>query len=249
MTRAPDGPFLLAVDVDGTLLGDREGEARMVEVALRHSTSLYLALVTGRTLPSVKVLVDGGRLPRPDYVCGSVGTELFAYDDPDNAVGQEYAARVPPEWDLETIYALGEGEGIRRQEFLAGQPRFQAGFDWDGKPDTLAAFYSRLADRERVHVFPSHGRYIDVLPASLGKGKAVEFLRQKLGLNPASVVVAGDSGNDRGMFDTEFKGIVPINALEELKAIARQPWHYQSPFPAARGVIDGLHHFGFIEAI
>ncbi len=32
-------------------------------------------------------------------------------------------------------------------------------------------------------------------------------------------------------------------------AIARQPWHYHSSHPAARGVFDGLRHFGFIEAI
>jgi hydroxymethylpyrimidine pyrophosphatase-like HAD family hydrolase len=59
-------------------------------------------------------------------------------------------------------------------------------------------------------------------------------------------VVAGDSGNDRVMFETGFKGIVPVNALDELKAVAQQPHHYQSPLPAGRGVLDGLCHFGFI---
>ena len=44
---------------------------------------------------------------------------------------------------------------------------------------------------------------------------------------------------------TEYKGIVPVNALNELKALARQPWHYHSPLPAGRGVLDGLRHFGF----
>jgi len=58
-------------------------------------------------------------------------------------------------------------------------------------------------------------------------------------------VIAGDSGNDRQMFETEYKGIVPVNALEELKVLARQLWHYHSPLPAARGVLDGLRHFGF----
>jgi hydroxymethylpyrimidine pyrophosphatase-like HAD family hydrolase len=49
------------------------------------------------------------------------------------------------------------------------------------------------------------------------------------------------------MFETGFKGIVPVNALEELKIVASQPWHYHSPLPAALGVLDGLRHFGFIE--
>jgi sucrose-phosphate synthase len=72
-------------------------------------------------------------------------------------------------------------------------------------------------------------------------------LQQELGLDPERVVVAGDSGNDSEMFDTGFKGIVPVNALDELKAAACRPWHYHSPLPVARGVLDGLRHFGFVE--
>jgi hypothetical protein len=49
------------------------------------------------------------------------------------------------------------------------------------------------------------------------------------------------------MFETGFKGILPANALNELKSAAHRPWHYRSPFPAARGVLDGLCHFGFLE--
>ena len=58
---------------------------------------------------------------------------------------------------------------------------------------------------------------------------------------------AGDSGNDSEMFDTGFKGIVPHNAQDELKVVACRPWHYHSPLPVARGVLDGLRHFGFVE--
>jgi hydroxymethylpyrimidine pyrophosphatase-like HAD family hydrolase len=96
------------------------------------------------------------------------------------------------------------------------------------------------------HIIASYGEYIDVLPNPMGKGKAVEFLQRELGIKSERVVVAGDSGNDREMFETGFKGIVPANALDELKAVARHPWHYQSPLPAGLGVLDGLCHFGFI---
>ncbi len=42
-------------------------------------------------------------------------------------------------------------------------------------------------------------RSIDVLPARAGKGSAAEYVRQKLGMEHANTVVAGDSGNDIGM--------------------------------------------------
>jgi sucrose-phosphate synthase len=243
----PERPFLLAADVDGTLLGDEEGEACLRAFVLRYPGSVYLAVTTGRSLSSVLGLVEEGRLPRPAYISSTVGTELADCDDPDNALGQRYAAQVSSAWDPRAIYTLGEGEGVRRQEFPEGQPRFQAGFDWDGRAETLAALRERLANGNGYHILPSHGQYIDVLPDPLGKGKVVQFLQKELGLDPARVVVAGDSGNDGEMFETGFKGIVPANALSELKAIACRPWHYASLFPAARGVLDGLCHFGFVK--
>jgi hydroxymethylpyrimidine pyrophosphatase-like HAD family hydrolase len=176
-----------------------------------------------------------------------VGTELVDCKDPLNAIGNRYAAQVPPSWDLESIYASGLGEGVTRQEFPSGQPRFQVGFDWDGREASLQGLHHRLAGGTGFHILASFSQYIDVLPEAVGKGRAVEFLQKELKLDPGRVMVAGDTGNDREMFETGFKGVVPVNALDELKRVACQPWHYHSPLPAAQGVLDGLVHFGFAE--
>jgi hydroxymethylpyrimidine pyrophosphatase-like HAD family hydrolase len=243
----PGEPFLLAADIDGTLLGDETGEAWLKAFAWEYASAFRLAYVTGRYRFSVLQLVEAGRLPKPDYICSDVGTELFDLHDPQNTLSKKYAAQVSPEWNLESIYARGEGEGVWRQDFGESQPPFQAGFFWDGNSETLEAFYARLGKDDRYHIYPSYGEYIDVLPAPLGKGNVVRFLQTELGLAESRVIVAGDSGNDRQMFETGFKGIIPSNALEELKAAASQPWHYHSSLPAARGVLNGLMHFGFIE--
>ncbi len=245
----PGEPFLLAADIDGTMLGDALGEAWLKAFRRESAGGFLLAYVTGRDFRSVIRLVEAGRLPCPNFVCSDVGTEIHDLGDPRNDLGKAYTAQVGPGWNPETIFALGEGEGIRRQAVVDGQSRFQAGFDWDGQPHTLEAFFRRMAGLEGCHILPSHGEYIDVLPDVLGKGKAVAFLQKELCLDPQRVVVAGDSGNDREMFETGFKGIVPANALDELKAIANQPWHYHSPLPAGRGVLEGLRHFGFVDCL
>jgi hydroxymethylpyrimidine pyrophosphatase-like HAD family hydrolase len=242
----PHNPFLLAADIDGTLLGDEEGQSALKRLVQDFHKAFRLAYITGRYEWSVLKVVEEGSLPRPDFICSNVGTDLNDLNDPRNALGRRYAAQVGPEWDLETIYRLGEGEGISRQDFVEGQPAYQAGFFWDGKAQTLQAFRSRLASINHSHILASYGEFIDVLPNPLGKGKAVEFLQKELALDPQRVIVAGDSGNDREMFETQFKGIVPVNALDELKAVASKPRHYQSPFPVARGVLDGLCHFAFL---
>jgi len=243
----PEIPFLLAADIDGTLLGDQIGEAWMKTFVSKYASTFHLAYVTGRYRFSVLELIDAGRLPRPDYICSDVGTDLFDLNDSQNSLGQKYRNQVTPDWNLEVIYATGTGKGVWQQDFGNSQPPFQAGFFWDGNPETLDAFYARMGKDDRYHIYPSYGEFIDVLPISLGKGNAVRFLQKELGLDESRIVVAGDSGNDRQMFETEFKGIVPSNALEELKEVASQPWHYHSPLPVARGVLDGLRYFGFVE--
>jgi hydroxymethylpyrimidine pyrophosphatase-like HAD family hydrolase len=247
MTDSQFPHFLLAADIDGTLLGDEAGEALLHQFTIQQTGNFTLAYITGRYRKSVLELIEQGRLPHPRFICGDVGTEIFDLDDPSNRIGHAYSAQVSPDWDLDEIYRLGLGEGIRIQEFDMGQPHFQAGFYWDARPETLRAFHDRLSQLNQIYIQASYDTYIDVFPSKLGKGNAVRFLQEQLGLTSERVVVAGDSGNDRQMFETNFKGIVPTNALPELKSLARQHWHYHSPYPAARGVIDGLHHFGFIQ--
>jgi sucrose-6F-phosphate phosphohydrolase len=243
----PDQPFLLASDIDGTVLGDEDGQLALKMLAESHRKSFRLAYITGRYESSVLRLVEEGYLPRPDFICSNVGTDLLDLNDPSNLLGQKYVARVGPEWDLEALYQLGEGEGVRKQDFGENQPPYQVGFYWDGSPATLQAFTERLGKRDHFYILASYGEFIDVLPGALGKGKAVEFLQRELKLDPLQVVVAGDSGNDLEMFQTEFQGIIPVNALEELKAAARPPRHYLSTLPAGRAVFDGLCHFGFLR--
>jgi hydroxymethylpyrimidine pyrophosphatase-like HAD family hydrolase len=243
----PSGPFLLAADIDGTLLGDEQGAGWLEALSRAYPGSFYLALVTGRSLPSISALIEESRLPQPDFICCDVGTELLVCANPENVLGKKYTAQVSPDWDLEMIYALGEGEGVWRQTFPEGQPRFQVGFDWDGQAHTLAAFYDRIPSCQEFYILPSYQTDIDVLPFPLGKGTVVQFLQEDLGLDPARVVVAGDAGNDKQMFETGYKGILPANAHAELKTVACAPRHYHSHLPAARGVLDGLKFFGFIE--
>lgn len=246
MIKPRSEPFLLAADIDGTLLGDESGEALLHQFIAQHAGRVTLAYVTGRHLSSVLELIAEQRLPHPRFICSEVGTAILDLRNSANHIGQAYAAQVSDSWDLETIYQLGAGDGISRQEFASGQPRFQAGFYWDARPESLQAFHERLASIGQLYIQASYDTYIDVLPNTLGKGNAVRFLQKQLGLSTEQVVIAGDSGNDRQMFETDFKGVIPVNALDELKALARQPWHYHSPYPAARGVLDGLRHFGFV---
>lgn len=57
---------------------------------------------------------------------------------------------------------------------------------------SLDAFHERLSALDQLYIQASYNMYIDVLPSTVGKGNAVCFLQNQLGLHPDQVVVAGD---------------------------------------------------------
>ena len=73
----PEQPFLLAADVDGTLLGDEKGMGLLKALVDDFRPSFRLAYVTGRYLFSVRKLVEEGRLPQT-YQSSEPGEDVEA---------------------------------------------------------------------------------------------------------------------------------------------------------------------------
>jgi sucrose-phosphate synthase len=65
------------------------------------------------------------------------------------------------------------------------------------------------------------------------------------------VIVAGDSGNDRSMFDAYAYGVVVGNAKPELKQLQEELGSDTAVYFAERsyaaGVLEGLRHYGRID--
>jgi len=108
----------------------------------------------------------------------------------------------------------------------------------------------KAAGKEDVYqVIWSSGRDLDIIPAAAGKGKAIRFLLSFLDLEAGRVIVAGDSGNDRTMFEEFHRGIIVANAQPELRTLPEREDdnHYRAEERYAAGVMEGLRHFGVLE--
>jgi hydroxymethylpyrimidine pyrophosphatase-like HAD family hydrolase len=79
---APARPFLLASDIDGTLLGDDESERWIKSLTESLNSKIYFVVITGRSLNAIANLVGEGRLPQPDFICGSTASEPWHYHSP-----------------------------------------------------------------------------------------------------------------------------------------------------------------------
>jgi hypothetical protein len=248
--------WLLALDIDGTLTGDRAALDQLVKQLRksRNAGEIYLVLSTGRRLEQVVSGMGQEGLPEPDAVVSQVGTEIYL---PPLADGMEPLAA----WRDLLLENYDRVEAVSFLDGIAGLVMQPEKFNTDLKtscfldrcddPAAAAAEIERRVEphHERYQVIWSSGRDLDVLPAASGKGKAIRFLMRHLSLDGKGVIAAGNTGNDATMFAEFRRGIVVANAEPELFEWAdTQPIDdvYRAREPFAAGVAEGLAHFGVL---
>lgn len=233
--------WLFVSDVDDTLLGNN--------LALRHLNrelddpgySIIVVYNSSRPCASIRQSIQEVReLTVPDYLIGALGTEIQV-----GTSGQKlpaYPAHIMEQWDREQVVSIVAEIGLspHADQF---QTEFKASYDVSGSNQ-----YKLVVDRIRsagleVKIIFSGDTNLDLIPLRAGKGNAIHFLGQHLGIKPERTVVAGDSGNDIEMFTAPHRGIIVGNADDDLKSL--QGNHiYHASAEYAEGILEGLRYWG-----
>jgi sucrose-6F-phosphate phosphohydrolase len=253
MIKSPGLPanhtWMLACDIDGTLLRDGEPTSGLAELR-RHleegPPTTRLIYATGRTYASVRALIHQGRLPPPDAVASQVGTELWL--PPWREPLRRYADHIGECWDADVARAA-----LRDLPGVTLQP---AGFQTPYKASAFVSPVDAPAVQQAVRtVLGQEGiearfvysgqRFLDVLPARSGKRAAIRFL-QGLWEGRPQVVACGDSGNDADMLaDPATLGVIVGNARDvRLEPLRLRPRVYRAAREYAAGVLEGASLFG-----
>lgn len=229
--------YLLVTDLDGTLLGDefalREFRVRLERLPVR----MRLVYASGRLEDDVQALITEQDLCVPDAIIGGVGTQISITDE---AVTNwcKPSARV---WNRARIRMLLSDIPLQHERFQAD---YKVSFVLkDASPDDLDEIAKRLLrsgiDADLVY---SSNRDLDVVPHSINKGSAANFLAKHWRIAPQNVIVCGDSGNDLSMFQCRFRGVVVANHLPELRNLESRDIYYATA-PYAAGVLQGIDHW------
>lgn len=238
---------IFSTDLDGTVVGDNEATARFRDywLSLPEESRPLLVFNSGRLIDDQRDLMQTVPLPRPDYIIGGVGTMMSSDSHP--SLSDSYTSSLGAAFDWEKIAAvMKDVPGIRLQP-----DRYQHGLksSWylhDADDATIAELERRLNDRGvAARIVYSSGRDLDVLPLAADKGAALSWLCDHLGIGLDEAVVAGDTGNDRAMFELgDVRGVVVSNALQELKSFAVGKHNmFVASEEEADGVASGLKHW------
>ncbi len=234
-------PWLLVTDVDDTLTGDDDALAELVAV-LAGAPTIRLALNSSRPLADVaKTLAELPVMVTPDAVVGALGTEIEIDGTPQPRWQRRFTG-----WDRRPV-----DEAMARLGCPAHPDHLQTSFK--------ASF--TVAERawvEAEHLITDAGvaaRFIraapddfDVIPVLAGKDAPIGYLTQQLGIDPAAVVAAGDSGNDASMLLAAPHAIAVGNATAQLRHAIRGASAYQARARYAAGILEGLRALAILDA-
>jgi sucrose-phosphate synthase len=235
----------LISDIDNTLIGDREGLKQLIEWLQVRAGRVAFGVATGRSLVSaIKVLRDW-RVPMPDVVITSVGTEI-AYG-PDLRTDPGWAKLIRHQWRRDALVdAMTAIPGIALQQ-KENQRQFKISYNVNPELmpplDQVGAHLQRL--NLRANLIYSHQAYLDILPVRASKGQAIRYLAYKWGLPLHSFLVAGDSGNDVEMMLGDTLGVIVGNHSPEIRSLKGRHQVYFATEHHARGILEGIAHYQF----
>ena len=241
---------LLALDLDGTIIGDRMQVSPRVRRALRlaQDAGVCVTLATGRLFGSTRALADDLDIHEP-LICfqgalvqDPVTEKVYRRRNVPLDVAHEFVDFVRDcGWDLclcidDRIYAEKATPSLRF--YVEYSPvKLQL-----TRVDDLRAFLSseplkivvvveteqaatvgdvlRERFKERLRIVRSSHRFVEATNLAASKGQALSFLAQMRGVAQVETMAIGDNDNDVDMIAWAGLGIAMGNASDAVKAAA-----------------------------
>lgn len=232
-------PGLVALDVDGTLVGNTNEMSAVVRKTVRaiRDAGMETVISTGRAIPGVldtieKLGFDHG------YAIASNGAIIFSYDPVEVLHSVTFdasdAVRRVLEYVPDAIVAVEEiGVGFRvNRPFPYGEVNGK--FVVEDVDALIAEPVTRVVIRSTDHTaeefstivedlgltgtnyFIGYSAWLDLAPAGVSKASGLDFLVRRLGIAQADVLAVGDGNNDVEMLRWAGRGVAMGHGPEAL---------------------------------
>jgi len=246
-TRLPVSDRIIVCDIDGTLIGDAESLHRLLCLLSDTEVSVSFGVATGRHIRSALKVLKEWRVPVPDLLITSVGSQI--HYGPRLVEDEGWARHIGYRWYPDALReVMKEFDGLQLQPKDAQLKHKVSYFIDPKKAPSIREMRRHLRELDlHCNLVHSHGTFLDLLPIRASKGRALRYLAYKWGLPLDRILAVGDSGNDIEMLLGETLGVVVGNFSPEMKKLrGREKVHFASGHHA-NGIIEGIEHYSFLK--
>ncbi|MBM9513940.1 HAD-IIB family hydrolase [Desulfogranum marinum] len=232
-------------DLDQNLIGNEQSLKELVVLLRKQRTRGYFIIATGRRLDSALKLMKKHRIPEPDVLITSSGTEI--YHAPKLTDDTAWARHIDYQWTPRTVKQLLAGyPGLKLQPNIE-QSRFKISYYIDPEKADIEDIKQLLHQEEQaVFVQTAFGQFFDILPLRASKGMALRYVVERLNVPLETVFVVGGSGADEDMMrGNTLAAVVANRHHEELSQLIDIDRIYFSKQPYAAGVLEAIEYYDF----
>jgi len=232
-------------DLDQNLVGDNRSLKQLIELLRKNRKSSYFIIATGRRLDSALKLMKKHRIPEPDVLITSSGSEI--YRAPKLTADTAWARHIDYHWSPRIVRKLlSDFPGLKAQPG-SEQSRFKLSYYIDPEQADIEEI-KQLLHREEQAVFvqTAFGQFLDILPLRASKGMALRYVVEQLHIPLEAVFVAGGSGADEDMMrGNTLAAVVANRHHEELSQLVDIERIYFSRQANAAGILEALDFYDF----
>jgi len=245
--RLPTIDRILVSDIDNTLIGDEQALYRLLDAVHSTEGKVGFGVATGRSIESTMNILQQWKVPTPDLLITSVGSEIhYGYRMVEDS---DWHRHINYRWHPAAIKkAMRRFPGLKMQT-AAEQRKFKISYNVDPAKMPPIRELSAILRQLDLHVklVYSHQAYLDILPIRASKGLAVRYIAMKWGIPADRILVAGDSGNDEEMLRGNTLGVVVGNYSKELGKLKGRDRIFFAQQHFANGIREGMEYYGFLN--
>jgi len=239
---------MIVSDIDYTLVGVNSSLKEFINIIKNMPKKIGFVVATGRTISSTHDMLNRINLPLPKAIISSAGSEIYYNYEGEQIYSKGWDAHISYMWNRDTIVNLLSGLKFLQLQENEAQRIFKISYYTSESPEKIKMINRILIENKiKANIIFSHGLYLDILPLRASKGKAIRYLANRWNILYDNILVAGESGIDKEILNSEFLGVVVANHSSELENLKGKKKVYFSSHEYAGGLIDGIKHYDFLS--
>lgn len=251
-SRLPTVDRLAFSAIDNALLGDNVSLEVLLAYIKRNAKQTGFGVATGRSIESTVRFLKRRKIPLPDILITSVGTEIYYSHQQGRLVEDiSWKHHIDYLWEPKDIHHLiAKLPGIKCLP-KTEQRDHKLSYAIDlAKAPGIKKIKSYLRQQDlHAKLILSEEKNLDILPIRASKGLAIRYLSIKWGVPLDRIFVVGDSGNDEEMLVGDTLAVVVGNHSRELDRLRNKSRIYFARRNFAEGVLEGLEYYHFFQKI